>query len=320
VTDVVTIGECLISLLAVDIGPMSEATTFRRYAAGAEMNTCVGLARLGHSSSLITRLGGDPQGTTILHALRAEGIDTSHVDVDDAGWTGVMFRERRGIGPSEVSYLRTGSAASKLDSTDVRRAAATIEQATWLHFTGVTPALSRACRDAVRTALDVARAGAVKVSFDVNLRRKLWREDEARSTLTEIAALADVILASLEEAQFLTLKSDPGDAAQALLDLGASRVVLKLGPEGAAVYEKDGLLCRRPAIRVDHPVDVVGAGDAFNAGYLAGDLEGLPLDEVLDVANACGAFAVASEGDLTGLPTRVEVDRLLSTSSDDTIR
>lgn len=309
---VVTLGECLVAMVSTDRAPLPEVVEFRRYPAGAEMNVCVGLARLGHAPAIVARVGADAFGTAILRCLRGEGVDASHVVVDDSGPTGVLFRERRGVGASEVVYHRAGSAGSKLGPLDVVRARGLFEAAEWLHVTGVTLAVSASCRDAVATAVELAREHGVKVCLDVNLRRKLWPEAEARSVLSEFAAAADVVLAGLDEAQFVTQKTGEEQLAGALLELGPSSVVLKLGAGGAAAYDDAGRVARREAFKVATPVDSVGAGDAFAAGWLAAAVEGLSMEDGLDLGNACGAYAVASEGDLTGLPTRAEAERLIA--------
>ena len=111
--EVVTLGECLISLIARDRGPLAESQTFARTVAGAEANVAVGLARLGHAVAYVGRVGGDAMGTVIRRRLRGEGVDVHHLVVDDAGPTGLMVRELRDLGPMEVIYHRAGSAGSR---------------------------------------------------------------------------------------------------------------------------------------------------------------------------------------------------------------
>ena len=152
--EVVTLGECLISLIATAPGPLAEATAFERHVAGAEANVAVGLARLGRSVAYIGRVGGDGFGTAIVRKLRGEGVDVRHLAVDDGAATGLMLRERRALGAAQVVYARTGSAGSRLSVVDVDRAATdgVFAGARWLHVTGITPALSPTAHDAVRQA------------------------------------------------------------------------------------------------------------------------------------------------------------------------
>ena len=102
-TEVVTLGECLIAFVATTPGPLAEATTFERFVAGAEANVAVGLARLGHSVAFIGRVGADGFGDAVVKRLRGEGVDITHLAIDPDAATGLMFRERRVIGPPTSS-------------------------------------------------------------------------------------------------------------------------------------------------------------------------------------------------------------------------
>jgi 2-dehydro-3-deoxygluconokinase len=169
------------------------------------------------------------------------------------------------------------------------------------------------------------------VSLDVNLRRRLWTEDEARPVLVAVARRAGVVLGGLDELAVLagapTLESggreDAGTVARAVLDLGPARVVVKLGVHGAlevARGEGGPVVSSAAAYPISHVIDPVGAGDAFCAGYIAASLDGLPTADVLAWANACGASAAATLGDQAGMPTRAELERLLSAGGPDTLR
>ena len=322
--EVVTLGECLASFVASDVGPFAEVTRFGRHVAGAEANVAVGLARLGHRAAFIGRVGADGFGTSIVRALRGEGVAVDWMRVDESAPTGTMFRERRALGPAEVVYARAGSAGSRLspDDVDAAAAAGAFDDARWLHLTGITPALSASSRAAVDCALDHARRRGLTVSLDINLRRKLWSDAEARPVLAGLAARCDVVCGDIDEAAAVT-GLEPGAPVEALLDglrgLGPSLGVLKLGRSGAAALDRDGTTVSSPALAVE-PLDPVGAGDAFCAGFIAASLEALPLTRRLEIAAACGASAVAAIGDQAGLPDRTELDRLLAGSTRDAIR
>jgi 2-dehydro-3-deoxygluconokinase len=139
--EVITLGEPLIALVAREAGPLAEATTFERHVAGAEANVAVGLARLGHATAFIGRVGDDGFGTAIRRHLRGEGVDVSMLATDPSAPTGVLVRERRTLGASQVTYLRSGSAGSRLRPDDVASALSsrTLRGARWLHVTGITP-------------------------------------------------------------------------------------------------------------------------------------------------------------------------------------
>lgn len=322
--EVVTLGECLISLIGAQPGSLAEADHFERHIAGAEANVAVGLARLGHSVAYIGRVGGDGFGTAVVRRLRGEGVDVRHLEIDHDAATGLMLRERRVLGASEVVYARTGSAGSRLTPDDVQRAASDglFDLGHWLHFTGITPALSETAGVAVGLALDLAHQAGMTISFDVNLRRRLWSDEAAAPILRPLAERSNVVFGSSDELAVLTgtTETDPVALAAAVLDLGPGTAVVKLGADGALGQERGEEPVASPAFPTPVVVDPVGAGDGFCAGFIAARLEGEDLAAALRIANACGAAAVAAVGDLAGLPTSLELGRLLADDGRDTIR
>ena len=323
--ELITLGECLVALVAQQQGPLAEAATFRAFAAGSEANVAVGVARLEHAVAFVGRVGRDAFGSAILRRLRGEGVDVSAVAVEESVPTGLLVRERRAVGPSEVLYYRNGSAGARLGPEDLDRALelGLLAGARWLHLTGITPALSASARAAVERALELARAGGLTVSLDLNLRRKLWRDDEAAPVLRDLTGRVDVVLGSPHEVAAVAGRSaddEPESLAASLLELGPTIVVLKRGADGGLAAARGGSVVGRPALPVTMVVDPVGAGDAFTAGWISAQLEGADLDEALDVAVACGAAAVAAEGDMSGLPTRAELTHLRSGGGVDAIR
>lgn len=246
--EVVTMGECLVSLVAADSAPLPDVRALHPHVAGAEANVAVGLARLGHRVAFSGRVGADGFETRIVRALRGEEVDVVGLTVDPNGPTGLMIRERRGVGPSEVIYHRTGSAGARLGPEDV---AAAVERgvfggARWLHLTGITPALSDSCRAAVAVALEASRAEGLTVSFDVNLRRRLWSDAESASVLRDLVARVDVLIADEAEAALVTGLTDaagPESLAIAIVELGPSLAVMKLGAGGGLAVARGGHRC-----------------------------------------------------------------------------
>ncbi|HEV7666842.1 MAG TPA: sugar kinase [Chloroflexota bacterium] len=302
--DLVTLGETMVLFLAEQAGPLREAVTFRRHIGGAEANVAVGLCRLGHTAGWISRVGQDDLGQAILFRLRGEGVDLTQTRVDAEAPTGVMFRERREVGPINVAYYRGGSAASRLSPADLDEAY--IRGARVLHLTGITPALSASCRAATFAAAEIARAAGVTIVLDPNLRLKLWSLDEARATLRELVARADIVLPGADEAEMLTGTADPEAAARALLALGPTAVVVKTGAQGCLAVTTTGVT-HAQATPVARVVDPVGAGDAFAAGFHAGRLRGMSLHDTLLLANRCGAAAMTVDGDMEGFPSWADV-------------
>lgn len=302
--DVVTLGETMIQMSPKQAGLLRHAHKFERYVGGAESNVAVGIVRLGHEAGWMSRVGADEFGACVQSEIRGEGVDTSRVIRDADAPTGVYFKEFRRSDLTRVYYYRDGSAASRFSSADLDRDY--IGQAEYLHLTGITPALSDTCREAVWEALRIADAENVAVSLDPNVRRKLWSEEEARAELRKMMPYVDTVLTGRGEATLLTGVEKPVEAAQALGELGPAQVVVRLGDEGAlGVLEGDDVE-RRGAIDVD-VVDVVGAGDAFNAGFLTGQLRGWSLGRSLRIGNIAGGLATTVPGDSEGIPTWDEV-------------
>jgi 2-dehydro-3-deoxygluconokinase len=207
---------------------------------GAESNVAIGLSRLGTPVTWVSRLGDDALGTYLLREIRGEGV-TVRAARDPEAPTGLMLKEHRNGKPSRVRYYRAGSAASRLSPSDVDEKL--IGEAGILHLTGITPALGPGPRAAVAHAIEVARAAGTLVSFDVNHRRTLWGDDEARETLRALLPGVDLLFAGPEEAALIldlpapetTWESGEALAAQ-LAALGPATVVLKLGSLGALTH------------------------------------------------------------------------------------
>jgi 2-dehydro-3-deoxygluconokinase len=302
--DVLALGETMVLLLAQQPGPLREASTFSRHIAGAESNVCVGVCRLGGSAAFISRVGDDEFGRVIVSRLRGEGVDVSQVRVDADAPTGVIIREQRHYGPLDVLYYRRGSAASRLSPADLDPDV--IARARYVLLSGITPALSDSCRETVFAAAELARSKGSTVVLDPNIRSKLWSAEQARSTLRDLLRLTDIVLPGADEAELLTGEADPRRAAQALLQLGPRLVVVKLGALGALALDADGET-EAAGVSIPRVVDPVGAGDAFAAGFLIGQLQRLSLEDSLALANRCGAHAMTVPADQEGLPRWDEV-------------
>jgi 2-dehydro-3-deoxygluconokinase len=302
-------GETMVQLNAMTTGPLRYVNLFERHGAGAEFETAVGIVRMGLKAGWISRVGDDEFGKYILNLARGEGVDVSHVIVDRDAPTGVYFIQRGYPTPDEsvMFYYRKGSAASRLSPGDLDPEY--IRSARLFHISGITPALSKSCRDAADAALDIAREAGIKTSMDANIRLKLWDADTAREVLTPMIRKVDILKASQEEAQILTGEDDPLRAAKELLKKGPRIVVVTLGPQGA-LAATEGETITRPTYRLPI-VDRLGAGDAFTAALISGVLNGWDLERTLDIANAAGALTMTVRGVIEAIPTLEEAERLV---------
>ncbi len=308
--DVITFGETMVCFAAHEVGPLEQAATFTKIVAGAESNVAVGLARLGLTVAWLSRLGDDSFGRYIRRSLEAEGVDCRSVVIDAQRRTGFMLKSRAPAGEDPVvEYHRRGSAASALSLADFDEAR--FLAARHLHVTGITPALSADCAALVEDAMRFMRAAGRTVSFDPNLRPKLWPSREAMAEhLNRLAGLADWVLPGLAEGRQLTGLASAEEIADFYLARGARAVAVKLGAEGALwrTAEAGG---RVPGVPVERVVDTVGAGDAFAAGLISARLEGHDWPVALARANWDGAQAIQVVGDMDGLPRRDDLPAAL---------
>lgn len=318
--DVVSIGETMVLFTPREQGQMRYSRSYTSRIAGAETNTLIGLAKLGHRTGWISQVGKDEFGAQIMAAVRGEGVDTSQTAVHPSAPTGVFFKERLQEASVRVYYYRQGSAASLLVPENIDENY--IAHAKYLYLTGITPALSPTCREAVFHAIRLARKHGVQVVFDPNLRRKLWNDEEAREVLTRLCGMADIVLAGISEGTFLFGDGENSSGpylAERFLQLGCKAAILKLGAEGA--YYSTGMEQKRvPGFKVDHVADPVGAGDGFAAGVLSGLLDGLSLEEAVRRGCAIGAAVVTVNGDIEGLPDRELLAAFMSDRGEDVAR
>src|SRR5215212_3246027 len=184
---VVTAGETMVLGIPARPGRLRHASSLELKIGGAESNLAIALSRLGISAGWVSFLGDDEPGRLVLDRIRGEGVDTSRVRRIQYHPTGLYLREQ--VGPAvRVYYYRRGSAASTMapGAFDFGY----LEGTTFLHLTGITPALSAECREFVLWA---AREGGTRVSFDVNYRSNLWSPEEARDLVEEMLPHTDLL-------------------------------------------------------------------------------------------------------------------------------
>jgi 2-dehydro-3-deoxygluconokinase len=318
--EVVTFGETMAAMRSS--GPLRLGGTLRLSVAGAESNVAIGLARLSHSVAWAGRVGDDELGALVLRTLRAENVDVSGAVTDPTRPTGLILFERRTRDVTRVQYYRSGSAGGALEPADLPQTLVPVPAPRGtpaiLHVTGITPALGPSAAQAVRRGAEQAREAGRLVSLDVNYRARLWPAGQARATLRPLAAAASIVFGSGQELALLAgdPAAGPQAAAAELLGLGVQAVIAKRGAQGATAYTADGA-ASVPA-RTVRAADVVGAGDAFVAGYLSGVLDGLSEADRLQRGATVSAFAVGTAGDWEGLPTRLELSLL--DAGEETIR
>ncbi|KKI92779.1 2-dehydro-3-deoxygluconokinase [Bacillus sp. SA1-12] len=307
--DVLSIGETMVVFSPEEEGPMRYASNYRARVAGAETNTLIGLARLGHMTGWISKLGDDEFGHKIQSFVRGEGVDVSQVKLSEKAETGIFFKEKVKDDLTRVHYYRKGSAASLMDMSDINMGY--VEQFNYLYVTGITPALSESCRSMIITLMEKAKQAGIIIIFDPNLRKKLWEEQVARDTLLRMISLSDIVLPGITEGAFLFEEEDEVLIAQKILSLGAKKVVVKLGEKGA-YYQSETESGYAHAVKTVIVKDPVGAGDGFAAGFISGLLHSQSLSVAVEQACNVGAMVTTVNGDVEGLPNKKELKEFMN--------
>ena len=314
--DVVTLGETMVLFQPSSQGKITDSQYFLKTIGGAESNVALALARLNHSVQWISKLGQDPFGQLILKTLQAEGVKTDFVMTDMNHPTAVFFKEARPLRDPAVYYYRKHSAASQLNPIDYHDE--WLSKAKHLHVTGITPALSNDAFLLVEKVMKRARELDLTVSFDPNIRFKLWSKQEAKEKLLKLLPYSTIFLPGEDELRFLFSETESiTTIVDQIHSQGVDLVVIKKGTEGSEASFK-GEVIEKSAFKVDHVVDSVGAGDAFSAGLLhellKGDMHSIKIEQLeaaLITANTMGAYATQFQGDWEGAPTVEELNDLL---------
>lgn len=306
IPDIVSIGEGLVELNVVEPGPLRTARQYKVGWGGDTSNFVVAASHLGGRAGYITRVGADEFGQMLLDLWQTEGIDTSHVVIEPEGFTGIYFIARQGATHS-FTYYRKDSAASHLKREDVPEDY--IARAQVLHVSGITQAISQTACDAVSKAIGIARSANVRVSYDPNVRSRLWDLERARGVVLETIQYADFVFPSREDAELILGQSKPTQIAEQLLAWGARTVILKLGSEGALLATRYGEQRFAPfRVKV---VDTTGAGDTFAGAFMVAYVEGKSLVDCARSANAAAALATTGAGAVEAIPRRAQVEAFL---------
>ncbi len=272
---------------------------------GDTSNAIIAAARAGARTGYLSRVGVDTFGAALLELWQRENVNTACVQQDPDAPTGIYF-VTHGAAGHEFSYRRADSAASRMTPAWlVGGAAHAIAAAKVLHVSGISMAISPSACDTVLAAMRLARVAGTLVSFDSNLRLKLWPLERAREGIEKALALCDIFLPSLEDMVTLTGLASPAKIVDWSHAVGAKTVVLKLGEKGAIVSndERSGLVTGRKVPLVD----ATGAGDCFCGNLLARVALGDDVFQAAIYANAAAALSVQGYGAVDPLPSAHQV-------------
>ncbi len=298
---VLTVGEALGLFNPKRKGPIMGGSELEMRVAGAEMNVAIGLSRLGIPVEFWGAVGEDPLGRIIRSTLKAEGVGVSHLDPLPHP-TGLFLKEWYGLeNEPSVYYFRSDSAMRRwgLPSDFGTR----LEGITWLHLSGITWMLTEAIAEDLWRLSQHFQQDSRMLSLDFNVRRKLASAQEWGATMRRILPLATLIFAAPDELRWLWGTEDPGILWREGIMTGDQVWIVKEGIARTVAYRHGQQIGEAKTIPVHRVVDVVGAGDGFAAGVIAGRLRQMDWDEALNLGNLVGAYAVSHAGDWEGYPT-----------------
>lgn len=303
--DILAIGEPLMELS--EVKDSQGQKVYLPGFGGDTSNFAVAAARSGVKVGYQTKVGNDTFGKNFLELWNKEGIDTSSTTIHPNAHTGLYFITYTKNG-HEFTYLRKGSAASLLHPDDIKEEV--IQNIKYLHVSGISQAISNSAADAVFKAIDLARKHHVKVSYDPNLRLKLWPLHRAKAIILATAKISNIFMPSLEEAVQLTGYNNPKDIIKYFSSFQMELVVLKAGKDGVYIGNQS-FIEHIPGYQVE-TVDATGAGDTFDGAFIASLVKGKSYKEAAQYANAAAALSTTGHGAVNPIPYEDEVKEFLS--------
>ena len=328
--DIICLGRLAVDFYAQQIGArLEDVSTFAKYLGGSSANAAFGCARLGLNAAMASRIGEDAMGRFLVETLLREGCDVSHVSRDPSRLTAAVVLGIKDKETFPLMFYRENCADMAVTREDVGEAFIASSKAlliTGTHFS--TPHV----HDVSTYACDNARRHDVRTVLDIDYRPVLWGlssrgDGETRfiadagvtAHLQAILPLFDLVIGTIEEFNIAGGSDDIMTSLRAVRAATAATLVVKRGPMGCAVIDAAIPASLDDAfngkgVEVD-VLNVLGAGDAFNAGFLSGWLRGEPYDEASRYANACGALVVSRHGCAPAMPTREELDYFLANAT-----
>ncbi len=325
---VVCFGEIMMRLNPEGYKRFVQASAFEASYAGGEANVAVSLANYGIPASYVTKVPAHEIGQCAVNELRRFGVDTESI-VRGGPRLGIYFCEKgasqRG---SKVVYDRAGSsiALAKREDFDWSKI---LEGADWFHFTGITPALGGELPEICLDALKMARARGIRVSCDLNYRKKLWSRERAGEVMAQLMPYVDVIIANEEDAaDVFGIRAEGTDVNAGVINregyisvarqlserFGAKRVAITLrGSISASENDWAGMLYENGQAYFSrqyriHIVDRVGGGDSFGGGLIYASLKDLDPQASIEFAVAASCLKQSIELDFN----HVSVEEVLA--------
>ena len=329
---IVTMGEIMLRLSTPNNEKIIQADEFDINYVGGEANSAVSLANYGHNAEFVTKVPNNPIGAAAVAALRKYGVETKNI-AKGGERLGIYFLETgSAMRASSVIYDRAHSAISEAEISDFDFDEI-FKDADWFHFTGITPAISDKAAELTEAALKAAKKHGVKVSCDLNFRKKLWSSEKAQKVMTNLMQYVDVCIGNEEDAEkVLGFKPGNTDVTSGELELAGyksifEQMVAKFNFEyvisslrvshsasdngwSACIYSRDTKeFYHSREYRITPIVDRVGGGDSFAGGVICGFVDGKDFKAALEFGVAASALKHTIPGDFN-LVTRADVDNL----------
>ena len=328
--DIVCMGRAAVDLYGEQIGGrLEDMRSFAKYLGGSPANTAVGVARLGLKPAMLTRVGDEHLGRFVRERLAAEGVDVGHVTTDPERLTALVFLGIRDRDTFPLVFYRDRCADMAISVDDVDPALMASSRALLLSGTHLSQPETRA---ACERAAVLARAAGARVVLDIDYRPVLWgltapglgeqryvESARVSAELQRIVPACDLVVGTEEEIRIAGGSIDTRTALRQLRAATAATIVMKQGPMGCTVFAGEiGDDLEHGIVGPGFPVEVfnvLGAGDAFMAGFLRGWLRGEPTDRCAAYANACGALVVSRHGCAPAMPSWIELQHFLAHGS-----
>ncbi|EGC78400.1 KHG/KDPG aldolase/sugar kinase fusion protein [Treponema denticola] len=330
---VITMGEIMLRLSPTGFNRFVQADALELVFGGAEANVAVSLANFGMQSSYITKLPAHEIGQAAVNSLRRYGVDVSGI-IRGGKRIGIYFLEKGASQrASKVIYDRTNSAIAEASPSDFNWKEI-LKGASWFHFTGITPALSKNAAEICLEACKTARSMGITVSCDLNYRKKLWTPDEAKETMSSICEFVDICISNEEDAdKVFGITSKNTDVSSGKLnEKGYKEVAEKLCKKFG--FQKVGITLRESTSASENNwsamlytkgkayfskkytmqvVDRLGGGDSFAAALICAELKGFKPQKQIDFASAASCLKHSINGDFN----QVSFDEVLTLAQGD---
>ena len=330
---VITMGEIMLRLSPTGFNRFVQADALELIFGGAEANVAVSLANFGMQSSYITKLPAHEIGQAAVNSLRRYGVDVSGI-VRGGKRVGIYFLEKGASQrASKVIYDRANSAIAEASPSDFNWKEI-FKGASWFHFTGITPALSKNAAEICLEACKTARSMDITVSCDLNYRKKLWTPDEAKETMSSICEFVDICISNEEDAEkvFGITSKNTDVSSGKLNEKGYKEVAAKLCKKFG--FQKVGITLRESTSASENNwsamlytkgkayfskkytmqvIDRLGGGDSFAAALICAELKGFKPQKQIDFASAASCLKHSINGDFN----QVSFDEVLTLAQGD---